>query len=65
MIPWHIFEELKGKVVRLYIKDLPDPYCILLGKIEEIREQIIIFKDEEHDQLIYVPIKKIVLIKKT
>ncbi|TFG15402.1 MAG: hypothetical protein EU535_01890 [Promethearchaeota archaeon] len=65
MIPWHIFEELKGELVRIYIKDLPDPYCVLLGKIEEIREHIILFKDEEHDQLSYIPIKKIVLIKKT
>lgn len=65
MIPSHIFEELKGESVRIYIKDLPDPYCVLFGKIEEIREQIIVFKDEEHDQLIYLPIKKIVLVKKT
>jgi len=64
MIPWSIFEELKGELVRLYIKDLPDPHCVLLGKVEEIRETIIVFKDEDHDQLIYVPIKNIILIKK-
>ena len=64
MIPWSIFEELKGELVRLYIKDLPEPHCIILGKVEEIREHIIVFKDEDHDQLIYVPIKKIILIKK-
>ncbi len=64
MIPWSIFEELKGELVRLYIKDLPEPHCILLGKVEEIREHIIVFKDVDHDQLIYVPIKKIILIKK-
>jgi hypothetical protein len=65
MIPHSVFEELKGELVRLYISDLPDPHCILLGKIEEIRQDIVLFKDEDHDQLIYIPIKKIILIKKT
>ena len=65
MIPWSILDELKGDLVRLYIRDLPDPHCILHGKIEEVREHIVLFKDEEHQQLIYIPVKKIVLIKKT
>ncbi len=63
MIPRKIFEELKGVQVRLYIKDLPDPHCIQLGKIEAVTEHIVIFKDEEHDTLIYIPIENIVLIK--
>ena len=64
MIPWPIFEELKGVLVRLYIKELPEPYCVLFGKIEEVKEHILLFKDEEHNQVSYVPIKSIVLIKK-
>lgn len=65
MIPSSVLEELKGELVRLYISDLPDPHGILLGKIQEVSEHIVIFKDEDHEQLIYIPIKKIALIKKT
>ncbi len=63
MIPRSTFEGLKGKKLRIYVKGLPDPHCIHLGKIETVTEHLIIFKDEEHDKLIYVPIENIILIK--
>ena len=63
MIPRSTFEELKGKKLRLYIKDLPDPHCIQLGKIEAVTEHLIIFNDEEHKNLIYIPLENVVLIK--
>ena len=65
MIPRSTFEDLKGKRIRLYIKDLPDPHCIQIGRIEAVTEHHIIFIDEEHDNLIYIPIENIVLIKTT
>ena len=64
MIPWSILEKLKGELIRLYISDLPDPHCVLFGKIEEVGEHIVLFKDEDHEQLIYIPVKKIIMIKK-
>ena len=63
MIPRSTLEDLKGQKIRIYIKDLADPHCVQLGKIETITEHIIIFRDEDHDNLIYVPIEKIILIK--
>ena len=56
-------EELKGQTIRIFVKDLADPHCVHLGKIETITEHIIIFNDEDHDTLIYVPIENIILIK--
>jgi len=63
MIPKSTFETLKGKKVRIFVKDLPDPHCIHLGKIEEVTEHLIIFSDKEHNTLLYVPIESIALIK--
>jgi len=63
MIPRATLEELKGHTVRIYLKDLAEPHCVQLGKIETVTEHIIIFKDEEHDTLMYVPIENIILIK--
>lgn len=64
MIPRSTFEDLKGQKIRIYVEDLADPHNIHLGKIERITEHIIVFKDE-HDNVIYVPIEKIILIKTT
>jgi len=65
MIPRSTLEKLKGGKIRFFIKDLPDPHCIQCGRIEEVTEHLVLIKDEDHDQLIYIPIEKIVLIKTT
>ncbi|MFX1442050.1 MAG: hypothetical protein ACFFHV_01440 [Promethearchaeota archaeon] len=64
MIPKHRLEEIKGEEVRVYIKDLPEAYCVQLGKIQSVGEHIIIFKDIKHNSIMYIPIDSIALIKK-
>ncbi|MFX1392799.1 MAG: hypothetical protein ACFFAH_04410 [Promethearchaeota archaeon] len=63
MIPRSTLEELKGQTIRIYLKDLAEPHCVQLGKIKTVTEHIIIFEDEEHDTLMYVPIENIILIR--
>ena len=63
MIPRSTFEALKGQMIRVYVKSLPEPHCIQVGKIEEVTEHLIIFKDKDHNVLIYIPIENIVLFK--
>ncbi|MFX0058342.1 MAG: DUF6897 domain-containing protein [Candidatus Hodarchaeota archaeon] len=65
MIPRSLFEELRGKTIRIYVKDLPTPHSVHSGKIEAITEHIIILRDEDHNILIYIPIDQISLIKTT
>ena len=65
MIPKSLFEELKGKRIRIYMKNLPEPHCIHSGKIERITEHLIVLHDEEHNTLIYLPLDEISLIKTT
>ena len=64
MIPKHRLEEIKGETIRVYIKDVPEAYCVHLGKIEAVGEHIIIFKDTMHNSIMYIPIDGIALIKK-
>jgi len=65
MIPRSTLEKLKGEKLRFFITDLPDPHCVQCGRIQDVTENIIIIKDEDHDQLIYLPLEKIVLFKTT
>jgi len=65
MIPRTVFEKLRGEKIRFFVKDLPDPHCIQYGRIEDVTEHLVLIKDEDHDQLVYIPIEKIVLIKTT
>lgn len=64
MIPKHRLEDIKGEAIRVYIKDLPEAYCVQLGKIETVGEHIIIFRDIKHKSIMYIPIDSIGLIKK-
>jgi len=64
MIPKHRLEEIKGKAIRVYIKDLPEAYCVHLGIIESVGEHVIIFKDTKHNSVMYIPIDSIALIRK-
>lgn len=63
MIPRSLFEELKDKRIRIFVKDLPDPHCVQTGKIETVTEHLIVLYDEKHDIHIYLPIEEISLIR--
>jgi hypothetical protein len=65
MIPRTIFEELKEKRIRIYVKHLPESQCIQSGKIEMITEHLVVLHDEERNVLSYIPIEEISLIKTT
>ncbi|TFG15398.1 MAG: hypothetical protein EU535_01870 [Promethearchaeota archaeon] len=64
MFPKHRLEELKGETIRIFIKNMPEAYSIQLGKIENVGEHVVIVKDEDHDNLIYIPVDNIAFIKK-
>ena len=63
MFPKQRLEELKGESIRIFIKDLPENYCVQLGKIETVGEHIVIIRDIDHDNLVYIPMENIAYIK--
>ena len=63
MFPKQRLEELKGQIIRIFIKNLPEAYSVQLGKIETIGEHVVIIKDVDHDNLIYIPLDNIAFIK--
>jgi len=65
MIPRSFFEELKGKTIRIYVKDLPTPHSVHSGKIETVTEHLVILRDKDHNILIYIPLDQICLVKTT
>ena len=65
MIPRSLFEELKGKTIRIYVKDLPSSHSVHSGKIETVTEHLVILRDEDHNILMYIPIDQVSLIKTT
>jgi hypothetical protein len=65
MIPRSLFEELKNKTIRIYLKNLPKTHCVHSGKIEAVTEHIVILLDEDHDTVMYIPIDQITLVKTT
>ena len=65
MIPKTRLEELKDKLIRVYIKGLNEPHCIQTGRIKTIGEHVLILEDETHKQEIYVPLDNIAMIKTT
>jgi hypothetical protein len=65
MIPRTIFEELKDKRIRIFVKHLPESQCIHTGKIKMVTEHLVVLHDEEHNILSYIPLEEISLIKTT
>ena len=65
MIPRTIFEELKEKPIRIYVKHLPESQCVQSGKIKMVTEHLVVLHDEEHNILSYIPLEEISLIKTT
>jgi hypothetical protein len=63
MFPKQRLEELKDQIIRIFIKNLPEAYSVQLGKIETIGEHVVIIKDVDHDNLIYIPLDNIAFIK--
>jgi hypothetical protein len=63
MFPKQRLEELKGQIIRIFIKNLPEAYSVQLGKIETIGEHVVIIKDVDHDNFIYIPLDNIAFIK--
>ena len=64
MIPRKKLEELKGIEVKIYLADLPDPHCVQKGIIESVTEHVLTLNDEAHTDIIYIPVEKIVFLKK-
>jgi len=64
MFPKQRLEELKDQIIRIFIKNLPESYSVQLGKIETVGEHIVIMRDVDHDNLIYIPVDNIAFIKK-
>jgi len=65
MIPRTIFEELKDKHIRIFVKHVPESQCIQSGKIKMLTEHLVVLHDEEHNILSYIPLEEISLIKTT
>ncbi|MFX0070146.1 MAG: hypothetical protein ACFFAO_03560 [Candidatus Hermodarchaeota archaeon] len=63
MFPKQRLEELKGESIRIYLKHLPKAHCVQLGKIETVGEHIVIVRDIDHDNLVYIPLENIAYIK--
>ncbi len=63
MFPKQRLEELKDQIIRIFIKNLPEAYSVQLGKIETIGEHVVIMRDIDHDNLIYIPLDNIAYIK--
>lgn len=63
MIPKHRLEELKGESIRIFIKDLPELHCVQIGKIETVGEHVVVIKDRDHGNLIFIPLENIAYLK--
>ena len=63
MFPKQRLEELKDQIIRIFIKNLPEAYSVQLGKIETIGEHVVIMRDLDHENLIYIPLDNIAYIK--
>jgi hypothetical protein len=64
MFPRKTLDDLKGKELEIFIKNLPSPYCIQIGKIKVVTEHVVILDDTEwKDRLITIPIESIVMVK--
>ena len=63
MFPKQRLEELKGQSIRIFLKNLPKAHTVQLGKIETVGEHIVIVRDIDHDNLVYIPMENIAYIK--
>ncbi len=64
MFPRKTLEDLKGKELEIFIKDLPAPYCIQIGIIKFVTEHVVVLEDTEFlDRLITLPIENILMVK--
>ncbi|MFW9949319.1 MAG: hypothetical protein ACFFKA_04235 [Candidatus Thorarchaeota archaeon] len=64
MFPRKTLEDLKGKELEIFVKNLPAPYCIQIGKIIFVTEHVVVLEDTEFlDRIITLPIENILMVK--
>ncbi|MFX0036398.1 MAG: hypothetical protein ACFE9I_12260 [Candidatus Hermodarchaeota archaeon] len=64
MFPRKTLDDLKGRELEVFIKDLPYPHCIQIGIIKMVTEHVVVLNDTEwKDRVITIPIANIIMVK--